>query len=193
VWSFLNKPNHRFALIFLWKTLKIRTELFQVFLGDPFTMEVNTTCPEQALDPCGKVGAPLLGEFRVFSRDAARNCLPDFDILVRVSIPVAFITPPRVGILALQGGIEKRSLNGTATFLPGTSRIDKLPPNPEIGYKLQFDAISSSFPSIAPGYSAFFTIEPEVATDIAFSSPIANGSIFYVFSCPCEARRIYTD
>ena len=101
--------------------------------------------------------------------------------LMQVSIPETFVTDERMSKNLLV--VSNYTVNGVASFLAGTSiSIHKLPPNPSIGYKLQFNAISSQFPNIGPGYSDFFRIIANKAVAIGISRQIASGSVFYVFS-----------
>ena len=99
---------------------------------------------------------------------------------IHVSIPDAYTTPGAY----LQGNLTLHTVGGIAVFRRDTSiRIDKVPPNPKIGYKLQFDALLyDEFPDIGTGNSDFFRISAGAAVTIGFARQIAQDDDFFVFS-----------
>jgi hypothetical protein len=172
----LELPKQGYALVFSAGDLALTTAPFDVTIGDPFAVQVESDCPttppdaRSAFRPCGIVGQFLAQEFRASLRDAVGNLRQDLDgVLVQVSIPKAYTTPGAV----VQGSLAFETQGGQAAFPAASSiRLDKVPPNPEIGYKLQFDALSPEFPAIGTGISDFFRIEAEAADTIGVASQV---------------------
>ena len=175
----LRRPNRRYALLFSSGDIVLKTDSFDVFIGDPYQVRVTTECPESSKGFCGQVGQYLTKSFYATVTDVVGNLRDDLeDVPIVVSIPSAFTTPGAF----LQGKLVARTEQGIAVFGGQESiRIDKVPPNPEVGYKLQFDAVMSNF-SLSSGTSDFFKILAEEAVTIGFASQIDEGSTFFVFS-----------
>jgi len=173
----LKRPN-RYALIFSFQDILLQTESFDVLIGDPYQVQVATGCPKPSDGDCGRVGQYLKKSFHAEVVDAVGNLRDDLEnVPIVVSIPSAFTTPGAF----LLGNLFARTVKGKVVFRGESIRIDKVPPNPSIGYKLQFAAVMSNF-SVSPGTSDFFRILTEEASTVGFVSQIDEGSTFYVFT-----------
>jgi hypothetical protein len=114
-----------------------------VKVGDPFKVSVISECPKPPAGYCGKVGKFLYRDFTATLLDPVDNVCTDMTgIEIKVSIHPSFMTPGAY----VQGTLRIPTVAGIAIFRasPGSIRLDKLPRNPEDGYKLKFEAISNT-------------------------------------------------